>query len=103
MRTFEECRLCACILVKDVRPVFADTSIILRPVGLGEPSDAMVGLCFVGPLTYIPKTSDIIIEFHHKIEENYFKRRTYRRCVASRRMKEWWLVHSDREYDTLYS
>ncbi len=51
----------------------------------------------------VPKTSDIIIEFHRKIEENYFKRRTYRRCVASRRMKEWWLVHSDREYDTLYS
>jgi hypothetical protein len=33
--------------------MFADGSIIVRPVvGLGEPSDAMVGLCFVaGPLT----------------------------------------------------
>jgi hypothetical protein len=27
--------------------MFADGLIIVRPVGLGEPSDAMVGLCFV--------------------------------------------------------
>ncbi len=35
------------------------------------------------------KISKIIIEFHRKIEENYFKRRTYE-DDASCRMKEWW-------------
>jgi hypothetical protein len=68
--------------------MFADTSIILRPVGLGELSDAMVSLCFMGPLAYIPKISDIIIEFHREIKENYFKQHTYE-DDTSRRMKEW--------------
>ncbi len=48
----------------------------------------MVSLCFMGSLVYIPKISDIIVEFHRKIEENYFKRRTYK-DDASHRMKEW--------------
>jgi hypothetical protein len=58
--------------------MFADGSIILRRVGLDELSDGWFVLC--SPLTYVPQISDIIIEFHHKIEETYFKRRTYRRC-----------------------
>ena len=57
--------------------MIADISLILWPVGLRDASDTMVELFFVGPLAYVPKISDIDIEFHCRVEENYFKRPTY--------------------------
>jgi hypothetical protein len=53
--------------------MIANISLILWPVGLRDTSDAMVELFFVGPLMYVPKISDINIEFHCGVWENYFQ------------------------------
>ena len=50
--------------------MIADISLILWSVGLRDASDAMVELFFVGPLTYVPKISDIKFEFHCTMEKN---------------------------------
>jgi hypothetical protein len=63
--------------------MIADISLRLWSVGLRDASYAMVELFFVGPLTYVPKISDINIEFHCMVNEIYFKRPTYRRCRVS--------------------